>query len=148
MKTIYFYRKNHPYFELTNFSEHPISIDGIKFLTNEHYFQWSKFTHSEHKMRILQAKTPGEAKRLGASRQFPIRSDWDTERINVMRRALWAKFTQHPQLRDLLLSTGDAILIEDSPTDYFWGCGKNRTGRNMLGKLLMELRRELRILFK
>jgi predicted NAD-dependent protein-ADP-ribosyltransferase YbiA (DUF1768 family) len=69
-----------------------------------------------------------------------IRSDWDTARTTVMETALRAKFTQNPHLKQLLLSTGDATLIEDSPTDYFWGIGACGNGKNMLGQLLMKLR--------
>jgi len=61
-----------------------------------------------------------------------------------MRRALRAKFTQHPDLRTLLLGTGDEEIVENAPGDYYWGCGKDGSGKNRLGALLMELRAELR----
>ena len=60
-----------------------------------------------------------------------------------MRYALMAKFTTHTDLRDALLATGNEELIENAPTDYFWGCGKLGGGQNMLGKLLMETRQVL-----
>jgi N-glycosidase YbiA len=155
-KVIYFYSSNREYFEFSNFSEHPIVINGKEYPTNEHYFQSMKFLPTEmvflkeynvyipYQEIIRYAKTPKEAKRLGSNRNFKIHPNWDTMRIEVMRECVRAKFQQHPSLRELLLSTGDAILVEDSPTDYFWGCGKNRTGKNMLGKILMEVRGELR----
>ena len=61
-----------------------------------------------------------------------------------MRRAVRAKFEQHPDIRAVLLGTGDEELIEDAPNDYYWGCGEEGTGKNMLGKILMEVRGELR----
>lgn len=61
-----------------------------------------------------------------------------------MRAALMAKFTTHPDLREALLGTRDEELVENAPTDYFWGCGKLGGGQNMLGKLLMEIRLVLR----
>ena len=61
-----------------------------------------------------------------------------------MRNALMAKFTTHSDLRDALLATGDEELVENAPTDYFWGCGKLGGGQNMLGKLLMATRQALR----
>jgi len=67
-----------------------------------------------------------------------IRSDWEQEKVNVMRTGLNAKFTQNPELAQLLLSTADKEIIENSPYDTFWGNAKN--GQNMLGQLLMELR--------
>ena len=61
-----------------------------------------------------------------------------------MKTALRAKFTQHENLKKILLDTGDRELIEDSPTDYQWGCGQDGTGQNLLGKALVEIRTELR----
>jgi predicted NAD-dependent protein-ADP-ribosyltransferase YbiA (DUF1768 family) len=72
-----------------------------------------------------------------------IRPDWDDVRIEVMKKCLLAKFTQNAKLRDLLLSTGDATIIENSPRDSFWGIGKNGDGSNWLGLLLMEVRYDL-----
>ena len=60
-----------------------------------------------------------------------------------MAEALRAKFTQHDELRDILLSTGDAKLVEHTRRDSYWGDGGGG-GKNMMGQLLMELRDELR----
>jgi predicted NAD-dependent protein-ADP-ribosyltransferase YbiA (DUF1768 family) len=75
-----------------------------------------------------------------------LRHDWDDVKIDIMRKALVAKFTQHPQLKNLLLSTSDRPIVEDSPRDDFWGRGKNYNGQNWLGRLLMEVREECRVL--
>ena len=61
-----------------------------------------------------------------------------------MRRALRAKFAAHSDLRDLLLATGDEEIVENAPGDFYWGCGRDGTGRNRLGALLTELRADLR----
>lgn len=61
-----------------------------------------------------------------------------------MKIAVTAKFTQHEKLKRRLLDTGDAILIENTKKDYFWGCGEDGSGENNLGKILMEVRKELR----
>jgi ribA/ribD-fused uncharacterized protein len=61
-----------------------------------------------------------------------------------MYDALMAKFTQNEDAKQVLLSTGDNTLIEDSPVDWYWGCGANGKGKNRLGILLMRLRDELR----
>jgi ribA/ribD-fused uncharacterized protein len=84
------------------------------------------------------------AARLGRSRKKKLRRDWDSARIDIMRVALRAKFEQHDELRALLLSTGEAKLVEHTDNDGFWGDGGNGSGQNMLGQLLMQLRAELR----
>jgi ribA/ribD-fused uncharacterized protein len=61
-----------------------------------------------------------------------------------MREAVRAKFTQHKELRAMLLSTGDAELIEHTANDNYWPDGGDGSGKNMLGKILMEIRAELR----
>lgn len=144
MNTIYFYSWAKKYFEFSNFSLHPIMIDNKVYATNEHYFQSVKFIDAEYQEKVRLAKTPKEAKQLGSSRGYAILPDWDSKRIQVMKTCVKAKFTQHTELTELLLSTGTAHLVEDSPYDTFWGCGKNGTGQNMLGKILMEVREELR----
>ena len=60
-----------------------------------------------------------------------------------MKKGLRAKFTQYDKLKNVLLGTGESELIEDSPNDYQWGCGRNGTGQNLLGKALMDIRNEL-----
>jgi len=143
-ETIYFYSWKKAYFEFSNFSLHPIVIDGKTYATNEHYFQVKKFKDYSYAEEIRNAPTPAKAKSMGLSRKFEIHNNWDEYRIKVMKDAVLAKFTQHSKLKELLLSTGDAILVEDSPTDTFWGIGKNRTGKNMLGIILMQVRELLR----
>ncbi len=81
---------------------------------------------------------------MGRERHRPLRADWESVKEDVMRRALRAKFTAHPELRDLLLGTGDADLVENAPGDYYWGVGKDGSGKNRLGALLVELRAALR----
>jgi len=119
----YSHNANREYAAFSNFSPHPVTINGREYPTTEHYFQARKFaaTDREYSERIRAAETPGAAKRLGSSRAHPLVSTWDTTKERVMKRALRAKFTQHADLRELLLSTGDATLIEAAPRDYYWG---------------------------
>ena len=92
---------------------------------------------------MRQTKAPGDAARLG--RRLPgLRADWEAVKDDVMLRALRAKFTQHARLRRLLLSTGDAELIEHTRNDRYWADGGDGSGLNRLGALLMQLREELR----
>lgn len=146
-KEIRFYSNYHSNYEFTNFAHFPIKIDKIEYQTNEHYFQAMKFfnTDKDHFWTIVKAPSPKIAKELGNSRIHRLEQNWDSKRNDVMRKALEAKFSQYPKLTDILLATEDAILIEDNPWDYYWGNGGNKTGKNMLGILLMELRENIKL---
>jgi ribA/ribD-fused uncharacterized protein len=141
---ILFYRQNDPYGEFSNFSPHPFRLNGKTWQTSEHYFQAQKFAGTEHEDVVQNAKTASMAAKLGRQRSFPLRSDWEEVKEDVMRQALSAKFEQHPKLKALLLSTGDAELIEHTRNDSYWADGGDGTGKNRLGHLLMELRSQLR----
>jgi ribA/ribD-fused uncharacterized protein len=144
MSKILFYRVNEPYGEFSNFSPHPIKVNGKRWPTVEHYFQAQKFAGTEHEEAIRQLNSPMIAARTGRSRKLPLRKDWESAKDNIMREALHAKFTQHPQLQSLLLETGDAVLVEHTTNDRYWADGGDGTGKNRLGLLLMELRATLR----
>ena len=142
-EVIRFYRQHDPWGEFSNFSAHPIQLDGKRWATTEHYFQAQKFDDPESQRRIREAKDPGDAARLG--RRLPgLRSDWEQVKDEVMLRALRAKFTQHAKLERLLLDTADAELVEHTRTDSYWADGGDGSGKNRLGELLMQLRAELR----
>jgi ribA/ribD-fused uncharacterized protein len=143
MNPIRFYRVSEPYGEFSNFSPHPFDLKGRIWPTTEHYFQAQKFAGTEHEELVRLAKSPMVAARMGRSRERPLRQDWETAKEDIMREALLEKFTQHPALRSLLLSTGDAELIEHTTNDRYWGDGGNGKGENRLGQLLMELREQL-----
>lgn len=126
---------------LSNFWHVYVRYDGELYPTVEHAYQAAKTLNPEFRKAIAYATT-GEAKRMG--RQVPMRPDWDSIKIDVMRDLLRQKFTEEPELRELLLATGDAELIEGNTWgDYFWGVC-NGEGQNNLGKLLMEIRDGLR----
>ena len=81
---------------------------------------------------------------MGRDRRRPLRRDWEIIKDDVMREALYAKFTQHPDLTEKILSTGDLKLIEHTKNDRYWGDGGDGTGLNRLGQLLMETRERIR----
>jgi ribA/ribD-fused uncharacterized protein len=143
---IYFYSKTNTYYELSNFSPHGFELDGAFWPTVEHYFQAQKFpSHATYQEKIRLARTPKDAKALGRSRNVPLRSDWEVVKDDVMRKALRAKFLAHAELATLLLGTVGRELVENAPSDYYWGCGANGSGENRLGTLLMELRGALQV---
>ncbi len=141
---IEFYAKFESFGELSNFSDHGIEMDGKWYPTVEHYFQAVKFPGDAHAEKIRTAENPMVAKSLGRTRKVQIREDWEEIKVDVMREAVRIKFTTHDELRELLISTGNEELIEAAPSDYFWGSGKTGTGQNWLGRILMEVREELR----
>jgi len=141
---IHFYSTKDKFGEFSNFAPYPLLLDGELWPTSEHYFQAQKFTDREYREQIRQASSPMIAARLGRSRRVPIRDDWEQVKLDIMRAAVRHKFSEHRKIAELLLSTGDAELIEAAPRDAFWGNGKDGTGKNWLGRILMEIRRELR----
>lgn len=142
---IYFYSsREKPYGCFSNFSAHGLTLDGVWWATSEHYFQAQKFVGTPHADQIRQVKLPKDAARLGRQRTRPLRPDWEAVKDDVMRKGVLRKFETHADIRDILLSTGNQDLVENAPGDYYWGCGQNGTGKNMLGKILMEVRERLR----
>jgi N-glycosidase YbiA len=142
--TIYFYTTTDKYGMFSNFSRHGITIDGKYWPTVEHYFQAQKFLDVEHQTRIARARTPKEAKQLGWDHSIPIREDWDDIKDDIMRQAVLRKFETHKDIKEILLGTGDEELVENAPSDYYWGCGADGSGQNKLGHILMEIRSILR----
>lgn len=114
--------------------------------TLEHEYQAAKFLDTKYAQMVSDQPTPGKAKRE-ARRLKNLghqRTDWQSVNLNIMRSLLYAKFS-NPELRQMLLGTGDEILIEGNNwNDKFWGCVKNQNGdwvgENHLGRMLMELR--------
>lgn len=142
---IYFYKVNEPYGCFSNFSAHPIQIDGEIWPTSEHYFQAQKFisTAPEYAEKIRLEPSPMKAANMGRSRKVPLRTDWEEVKDDVMRKAVYAKVKAYADVRETLISTHQEVLIEKTTKDMYWGCGSDGSGKNMLGKILMEIRSQL-----
>ena len=131
---------------LSNFYHSPFIHDGIAYPTNEHFFQAMKTIDITERKAIAAAETPGLAKRMG--RTVKLRSDWEKIKVDIMLLGLRLKF-KDPDLAAKLIATGDEELVEGNWWhDNTWGnchCPKcSRVGgRNLLGMLLIELRKEL-----
>lgn len=144
---IYFYKTSDPYGCFSNFSPHRIYLDGQNWLTVEHYYQAQKFigTADVDVIPLIQgATTPVTAAMLGRDGDRTPRPDWNAVKFDIMAKAVLTKFLSHLDIQAVLLATGDRLIIENSPTDYYWGCGLDRTGQNQLGKILMQVRTEIR----
>jgi hypothetical protein len=143
-KTIYFYEEygEHGYF--SNYAACPIFLKSRLWPTTEHYYQAQKYADTELEELVRQQPAPHNAKELTRNPRYPARADWNTVRDRVMRTALYAKFSQHEHLRQALLATGNTVLVEHTDKDAYWGDGGDGSGTNMLGKLLMHVREQLR----
>ncbi len=142
---IWFYSTTEePYGCFSNFARYPFELDGQRWPTSEHYFQAQKFAGTRHVEEIRRARTPKEAAAMGRERSRPLRRDWEKVKDGVMARAVLRKFETHAELRELLLNTGEAKIVENAPHDYYWGCGADGSGKNMLGHILMDVREQLR----
>lgn len=145
MNEIRFYRANGPHGYLSNLYLCGLDFEGRTFDSAEHAYQFGKprkIEVAEWLMRAPSASLCAQA--AHALFAWQIREDWATYKIERMSAVLRAKFAPRSILADTLLLTSDAVLIEESTMDAFWGIGKKGTGANMLGTLLMEIRSELR----
>lgn len=125
------------YYFLSNFYEVPVTYDGILYQNNEAAFQAQKCADKADRQSFA-TLNPTEARRLG--RKVSLRKDWEQVKIPLMREIVQAKFEQNPQLKDMLLATGDAYLEEGNTWgDRIWGT-VNGAGANHLGRILMEVR--------
>ncbi len=144
MDPVNFYSVGDDFGQLSNFAPFPINLDGERWPTSEHYFQAQKFDDPAYRLKIRKANSPMIAATLGRDRKQKIRRDWESAKVGIMSFAVLAKFTQHEELRVLLLSTGDAEIVEHTENDAFWGDGGDGGGKNMLGQILMRVRASLR----
>jgi ribA/ribD-fused uncharacterized protein len=125
---------------LSNFYEAPIEWDGREYPSTESAYQSAK-TLSRNKRLEFTEMTAGQSKRAG--RRLSLRYDWEEVKERVMYEVCKDKFTRHTELKEKLLSTGDAYLEETNYWgDTYWGVCEG-VGKNRLGHILMEIRKEL-----
>eukprot|EP01062_Namystynia_karyoxenos_P019549 TRINITY_DN17359_c0_g1_i1.p2 TRINITY_DN17359_c0_g1~~TRINITY_DN17359_c0_g1_i1.p2 ORF type:complete len:364 (+),score=107.67 TRINITY_DN17359_c0_g1_i1:119-1093(+) len=149
-----------PYAGFSNFSPHPFTLGGYLWETSEHYFQAHKFAEGSADFHAARtAKGPFATAKVGRDTGRPLRPDWEEVKDKVMLKALRGKFAAHASLATLLESTGDAVIVEHTAKDSYWGDGgtpdwkdpvtdpagaASNKGHNRLGQLLMRVRRERR----
>lgn len=143
---------------LSNMYEAPFQVDSITYPTAEHYFQWSKakqFGDGASAAKILKTPSAKSVKALGKKVTGFDKEAWDKTKDGIMRTAIKAKFMQHPDLKTKLLETGTRPIGEASARDKYWGIGTSAEtskandpskwpGKNVMGKMLMDLRTELK----
>lgn len=128
---------------LSNFYPWKIEYQGIVYPTSEHAYQAAKSMDKSERLAIAAATSPGVAKKMGKL-VVMRRVSWDPDvKIDIMRNILRLKFST-PFMAGKLLATGDAPLVEGNTWgDRFWGVCRGQ-GENHLGRLLMEIREEIR----
>ena len=138
---IRFYLKTDPYGCFCNFARYPVEIDGNVWKTSEHYYHAQRFAGTEYEEIIREIKTPFQAKAVAKSGIYPKRSDWLDVKFDVMLKAENCQINDTTtNLRDILVSTGNAILKEHSELDHYWADGGDGSGRSRLGEILMIVR--------
>jgi ribA/ribD-fused uncharacterized protein len=146
-RQVLFYHRHNPHYGFTNFSPHPVMYRGKKYPTSEHLFQSFKFQgHRPDIAEYIRTCGPRPSVAFSEARRYQasVRPDWKSINVEKMDETIYHKFTQHPELMQELLDTGNAELIEDSDKDSFWGIGADGRGRNELGKALERLRAQFR----
>lgn len=139
---------------IDNFDWLPTTIDGVEWITTEHYFHAQKFKKPEAAYKQMKKLTTGMGALPGEVKKFTLPNwfnndwkQWDAQSGLVMLKAIRAKFSQHPELNKILLGTYPKMIVEDtaqaSYVENIWGAGKNYTGCNQLGQVLMHVRQEL-----
>lgn len=159
MRYIGFWSAKSKYGFLSNFYECRVVVIDHIFSSAEqafHYYKAILFNDEEIAEQILQSRTPKEAKALGRKVKNFDKKMWDENKVIICKMILRNKFNYNDDLKQKLLNTGDDILVECSPYDRIWGIGYNDTdpvflyrqtdlwGENLLGKCLMDIRKELR----
>ena len=103
---IYFYKISDEYGCFSNFAHYGFELDGKWWQTSEHYFQAQKFWGTKYEEQIRLLDNPMKAAEMGRSRSLPLREDWEQVKDEVMRKAVFAKFSQNNELKNILLNTG------------------------------------------
>lgn len=141
----------------SNFHPCKVIYNGKEFSSSEHMFMYLKAEHfkdNEAMEGILKAKAPKEAKAIGRTVKSYNDKEWEKHRVKAMKTAVIAKFSQNKMLKYELLDRkyDDCSFVEASPFDRIWGigydadhamqAGEDKWGRNLLGKVLDEVREE------
>lgn len=127
---------------LSNFYPCRVDYEGKSFGSTEQAYQYYKTLDPYFREKIFNS-SPSKSKKITKEKDFPIREDWSQIKLGIMEDLLRIKF-KNPNLRDLLLKTGNSFIIEGNTwNDTFWGVCNN-IGENNLGKLLMKIRDEIR----
>ncbi len=145
---INFYRTNDKFGCFSNFAPYPFTLNGQKSqadFPSTMFQKAQKFAGTAIRGGNPAGTLADDRRPHGAEdRKTPLRPDWEAVKDDIMRDAVRTKFRQHAELRAILAGTGDAKIVEHTEKDAYWGDGGDGSGKNMLGRILMEIREELR----
>lgn len=128
------------YAPLSNFSAHQVRYKKQFYMTAEHAYQTAKFSNPKIRKKIQEAPSARLAHTYGQTQKGRVRN---FDKVDVMREIMRAKLKQHRDVYELLQSTGNASIEKNHPTDTYWGTGADGKGKNVMGKIWMELREEI-----
>lgn len=137
---IEFYKEFGRYGYLANYSEYGFYKNGIFYKTVEHYYQSEKYDNEEIKNKIINAKDAHEAAKIGRDRNNIRKDNFKKIKLDVMFEGVLEKFRQNKDILHKLIETRNEIIIEKTEDEYFWGIGKDNSGENQFGKILMKAR--------
>ena len=155
---VFFWKLGHRNEEFSNWYSGTFAIDGIRYFCVEQYMMAKKallFNDLDVYQKIMASTDPGECKDLGKLVRNFNSSTWDSCKYEIVYNANYAKFHQNPELMAKLAATGAAVMAEASPLDKIWGIGMTADdpdarnpqkwkGENLLGKILMEIRKQIK----
>ncbi len=128
---------------LSTISVHPFELEDYRWPTAEHYYQAHKFEGMSYVQEVLATTTGQEAFKCGNKRFKRKVAGWKDKRRVWMTRALYRITAEYPEIKQSLLDTNDALLIETSLYDHYWGVGRDQRGENTLGKVWMDIRQKV-----
>ena len=129
---------------LANYSNHGFSIDGIYYKTVEHYYQAMKFDDKNLRKRIINAKTPKEASNIGRDRNNKRINNFKSIKDEVMFNGVLEKFRQNRDIAYKLIETRNKHIVEATVDEYYWGIGKDKSGENHIGGILVKVRERIK----
>jgi ribA/ribD-fused uncharacterized protein len=129
---------------LANYSQHGFTKDGVYYKTVEHYYQAMKFPEGEIRDRIIAADTPKEASNIGRDRNNIRIENFKNVKNQVMFDGILEKFRQNRDIAYKLIETRNKEIVEATVDEYYWGIGKDKTGENNIGKIIVKVREQLK----
>ena len=129
---------------LANYSNHGFTKDGVFYKTVEHYYQSEKFDDPEIKNKIINADTPKEASNIGRDRNLKRIDDFKSIKNQVMFDGILEKFRQNRDIAYKLIETRNKKIAEATIDEYYWGIGKDKSGKNVIGDILVRVRERIK----
>eukprot|EP01065_Artemidia_motanka_P038477 TRINITY_DN47330_c0_g1_i1.p1 TRINITY_DN47330_c0_g1~~TRINITY_DN47330_c0_g1_i1.p1 ORF type:complete len:229 (+),score=71.06 TRINITY_DN47330_c0_g1_i1:76-762(+) len=142
--TVRFHEVNEvPYGSLSVLSPHPIVVRHVGYPSAHHYYLCQKFKGTDYEPSIRQAQSLWEVDRYVRRAEGSQRPEWESIKVEVMLLANYYKFKQNADMQTLLLGTGGRVVVNHTVTDAFWGDAGDGSGKNMMGVILMAVRKRL-----